>query len=159
MRGSAEMIRLPFRQPFDWSSLVEFLSVRATPGVEVVDADSYRRTLSLGGAYGTLEVRRIVRRNFLELHINFPEPGAFPEIVGRVRHIFDLDTDPPRGVAPLEQGSTSSLVGRSISWPTGSRCLGRFRARGASHSRTASVGESGHDARRSARRRVRKEDA
>lgn len=94
MRGSAEMIRLPFRQPFDWSSLVEFLSVRATPGVEVVDADSYRRTLSLGGAYGTLEVRRIVRRNFLELHINFPEPGAFPEIVGRVRHIFDLDTDP-----------------------------------------------------------------
>jgi len=94
MRGSAAIIRLPFRQPFDWSSLVEFLSVRATPGVEAVDADSYRRTLSLGGAHGTLEVRRIVRRNFLELHIDFPKPGAFPEIVGRVCHIFDLDTDP-----------------------------------------------------------------
>lgn len=94
MRSSAAMIRLPFRQPFHWSSLVEFLSLRATPGVEVVDADSYRRTLSLGGVHGTFEVRRIAHRNFLELNIDFPEPGAFPEIVGRVRHIFDLDTDP-----------------------------------------------------------------
>lgn len=94
MRSRTETIQLPFREPFDWSSLVEFLALRATPGVEGVDADSYRRTVSLGGAHGTLEVRPLAHRPLLELRVDLPEPAGVVEVAGRVRHLFDLDTDP-----------------------------------------------------------------
>ena len=87
------MIRLSFRPPYDWDSLVEFLSVRATLGVEMVDESTYRRTISLGGYWGTFEVRRVTRRNYLELGIDFPNPQSFPYIVQRARRLFDVDTD------------------------------------------------------------------
>lgn len=97
------MIRLSFRPPYDWHSLVEFLSVRATPGVEVVDESSYRRTISLGAFWGTFEVRRVARRNYLELGIDFPNPQSFPYIVQRARRIFDVDTDPAEVARHLRQ--------------------------------------------------------
>jgi len=87
-------MQLPFRSPLDWSSLLEFLAARATPGVERVDPDSYRRTLTLGGAHGTLEVKRPERKSRLEMRVEFPDRRALPEIVARVRCLFDLDTDP-----------------------------------------------------------------
>lgn len=97
------MIRLSFRPPYDWDSLVEFLSLRATPGVEVVDKSSYRRTISLGGYLGTFEVRRVAKRNYLELGIDFPDPQSFPYIVQRARGIFDVDTDPVEVARHLRQ--------------------------------------------------------
>ena len=68
--------------------------MRATPGVEAVDGDSYCRTISLGGRRGTFEVRRVAGRNYLALRIDFPDPNAFPQIAERARRIFDVDTDP-----------------------------------------------------------------
>lgn len=49
-------IRLPFQPPFDWDSVVEFLAARAIPGVESVEDRVYRRTISLDGGPGVLEV-------------------------------------------------------------------------------------------------------
>ena len=97
------MIRLSFRPPYDWDSLLEFLSVRATPGVEMVDESSYRRTISLGGYWGTFEVHRVARRNYLELGIDFPNPQSFPYIVQRARRLFDVDTDPGEVARHLRQ--------------------------------------------------------
>ncbi len=97
------MIRLSFHPPYDWDSLVEFLSVRATPGVEKVDGHSYRRTISLDGHSGTFEVRRVARRNYLELRIDFPNSQSLPYIVQRARRIFDVDTDPREVARHLRQ--------------------------------------------------------
>jgi AraC family transcriptional regulator of adaptative response / DNA-3-methyladenine glycosylase II len=68
--------------------------MRATPGVEAVDRDSYRRTISFDGRFGTFEVRRVAGRDYLELRIDFPDPDAFPQIAERAGRIFDVDTDP-----------------------------------------------------------------
>lgn len=38
--------RLPVEQPFDWESLLAFLRLRATPGVETVTDSAYTRTIS-----------------------------------------------------------------------------------------------------------------
>lgn len=49
-------IRLPFEPPFDWDAMAVFFAGRAVPGVESVSGRIYRRTISLDGAPGVLEV-------------------------------------------------------------------------------------------------------
>src|SRR5208283_2041607 len=50
------LFRLHFRPPYHWEGMLTFLAARATPGVEVVEAGSYRRTISLNGCDGYFEV-------------------------------------------------------------------------------------------------------
>ena len=86
--------RLGYRPPYDWTSLIEFLTPRATPGVETVAPDSYHRTISLDGRAGTIAVHPVPGENYLELRICFPDPAALFRIVERVRRMFDLGADP-----------------------------------------------------------------
>ncbi len=88
------IFRLAYRPPYDWEPLIEFLSLRATPGVEAVTPDSYRRTIALGGHKGTIDVRPIKREDALEVRVVFPDPTALFQIIERVRRIFDLGADP-----------------------------------------------------------------
>jgi len=44
--SSMHSSRLPVEQPFDWESLLAFLRLRATPGVEIVTDSAYTRTIS-----------------------------------------------------------------------------------------------------------------
>jgi AraC family transcriptional regulator, regulatory protein of adaptative response / DNA-3-methyladenine glycosylase II len=50
-------MRLPFEPPYDWDAMAAFFAGRAVPGVESVSDRAYRRTISLDGAPGVLEVR------------------------------------------------------------------------------------------------------
>ena len=85
--------QLRYRPPFDWETLLAFLAPRAIPGVEAIDAGTYRRSIEIDGKGGWLEV---TRRDpaALTLSIGFPEPRDVLRIVSRVRHLFDLDADP-----------------------------------------------------------------
>jgi AraC family transcriptional regulator, regulatory protein of adaptative response / DNA-3-methyladenine glycosylase II len=49
-------MRLPFEPPLDWDAMAAFFADRAVPGVESVSGRVYRRTISLDGAPGVLEV-------------------------------------------------------------------------------------------------------
>jgi AraC family transcriptional regulator, regulatory protein of adaptative response / DNA-3-methyladenine glycosylase II len=49
-------MRLPFEPPFDWDAMAAFFADRAVPGVESVSDRVYRRTISLDGAPGVLEI-------------------------------------------------------------------------------------------------------
>jgi AraC family transcriptional regulator, regulatory protein of adaptative response / DNA-3-methyladenine glycosylase II len=49
-------MRLPFEPPFDWDAMAAFFAGHAVPGVESVSGRIYRRTISLDGAPGVLEV-------------------------------------------------------------------------------------------------------
>jgi AraC family transcriptional regulator of adaptative response / DNA-3-methyladenine glycosylase II len=86
------LFRLRYRPPFDWLGLLRFLRPRATPGVEAVGADSYRRTIALGSEQGWLEAR--AGSEALELRVRFPDPTALYRIVERGRRMFDLTADP-----------------------------------------------------------------
>lgn len=87
-------LRLAFRPPYDWPSLVGFLALRAIPGVERVTPDCYARTIALDGARGAIEVRPVPGAAQLELRVAGSEPGALIRVVERVRRIFDLGADP-----------------------------------------------------------------
>ncbi len=87
-------LRLRFRPPFDWNGLLAFLAPRAIPGVESVSAESYRRTISVEGKSGSIDVRPAPKGDALELRVRFPEARALAGIAERVRRLFDLGADP-----------------------------------------------------------------
>src|SRR6267154_60814 len=65
---------LHFRPPYHWQGMLDFLAPRATPGVEVVESGSYRRTISLHGREGYFEVSLAELQDALHLRIAFGDP-------------------------------------------------------------------------------------
>jgi AraC family transcriptional regulator of adaptative response / DNA-3-methyladenine glycosylase II len=87
-------VRLPYRAPLDFAGLLDFLRLRAIPGVEQVGADRYRRTIAQDGAAGAIEVRAVPGEDELEMRVRLPAYGGLIGIVERARRIFDLGADP-----------------------------------------------------------------
>jgi AraC family transcriptional regulator of adaptative response / DNA-3-methyladenine glycosylase II len=90
----AHVRRLRYRPPFAWEPLLSFLAARAIPGVECVADGSYRRTIEIDGQPGAIEVRPEVDRDAVTLRAWLPDRDALPQVVERVRRVFDLDADP-----------------------------------------------------------------
>lgn len=84
---------LNFRPPFAWTALLDFLAPRAVPGVEAVSDGRYRRTFTLHGHAGWMEVAPGAAGGLL-LRLRYPEPRWLFIIVERVRRMFDLAADP-----------------------------------------------------------------
>src|SRR5581483_9127837 len=86
-------LRLRYRPPYDWDSMLNFLAARAITGVEVVEQGRYLRTVEIDGAAGSIEVTHLPDRQSLSVNIRFPDVRALPAIVARVRRQFDLGAD------------------------------------------------------------------
>lgn len=91
--AAAITLKLSYAPPYDWPAMIAFLADRAIAGVEVVDANRYRRTIAIDGAQGTIEVAPITGRNALAATIRFPTVRALPGIIARIRRVFDLGAD------------------------------------------------------------------
>lgn len=85
-------LSLKFQPPYDWPAMLGFLSARAIAGMEKVVDGVYSRSIGLSGVHGTLSIKPEAADS-LELLLDFPDPAAVPEIVARVRRMFDLDAD------------------------------------------------------------------
>lgn len=90
------MLRLPYKPPLDWTSLLAFLAPRAIPGVEAVEGDRYRRTVRIDGSAGTIEASPIRGEHALALRVQVPVGPGLDRLVRRVRRLIDLDADPDR---------------------------------------------------------------
>ena len=91
--AGALSVRLPYRPPYDWDAMLSFLAARAIPGVEIVAGDSYRRTIAIGGKCGVISVVP-APKNRIDVRVRFPDMAALPQIIARVRRVFDLAADP-----------------------------------------------------------------
>src|ERR1700735_5509381 len=50
-------LMLPYAPPYDWDAMIGFLAARAITGIEAVDGSkSYRRSIALDGAQGTITI-------------------------------------------------------------------------------------------------------
>jgi AraC family transcriptional regulator of adaptative response / DNA-3-methyladenine glycosylase II len=99
-------IHLDFRTPYEWPSMLDFLRVRAIPGVEHV-TDRYARTVELEGKRGWIVVtpgERSVRLDVSDSLRNLLMPIAM-----RVRRLFDLDAH-PADIDRCLSGTLKSLV-------------------------------------------------
>jgi AraC family transcriptional regulator of adaptative response / DNA-3-methyladenine glycosylase II len=73
--------------------MLSFLAARAIPGVEVVADNTYRRTIAIGGNSGVISVAPEAN-NRVDVSVRFPDMAALPQIIARVRRVFDLAADP-----------------------------------------------------------------
>lgn len=87
-------LRLDFRPPLAFVPLLSFLRARAIPGVEHVDAESYRRVVRLGERVGWLRVARDARRDALVAEVSLSLGEKLPAVVAGLRRLFDLDAQP-----------------------------------------------------------------
>ncbi|MGA9667845.1 MAG: AlkA N-terminal domain-containing protein [Terracidiphilus sp.] len=87
-------LRLPYRNPFDWTSLIAFLKLRAIPWVELVTNNSYERTIEVAGIPGILTVTPDASRSRVIVRLQAANYEGLAQTVDRVRRIFDLSADP-----------------------------------------------------------------
>src|SRR3981189_2411771 len=91
--AGALSVRLAYRPPYDWDAMLSFLAARAIPGVETVSGNVYRRTIAIGEASGVIDVAP-ADKNRVNVSVRFPDMAALPQIIARVRRVFDLAADP-----------------------------------------------------------------
>ncbi|MBT6892721.1 MAG: DNA-3-methyladenine glycosylase 2 family protein [Gammaproteobacteria bacterium] len=103
--GSVEL-KMLFRQPYDFQSLLEFYRIRAIPYVENVGVEnarvghaiegnackSYERSFVLDGKSGHLSVSQ--SGNQLVCAVQGGSSGSLMRIMGKVRLMFDVDAVP-----------------------------------------------------------------
>ncbi|MGA3093320.1 MAG: AlkA N-terminal domain-containing protein [Terriglobales bacterium] len=86
-------LRLRYRPPYDWDSMLAYLAQRAIPGIEIVEHDSYQRTVEFDGCVGFVRVVHLAQQQSLGVAIRFPSVRCLPAIVTRVRRLFDTGAD------------------------------------------------------------------
>jgi AraC family transcriptional regulator, regulatory protein of adaptative response / DNA-3-methyladenine glycosylase II len=86
-------LRLRYRAPYDWDSILGFLRARAIPEVEVVENGHYLRTVEMDGFAGTIDVSHQPEQQRICVKIRFPNVRSLPAIVTRVRRQFDIGAD------------------------------------------------------------------
>ncbi|WP_374384949.1 AlkA N-terminal domain-containing protein [Dongia sp.] len=91
--STAITVRLRYRPPYDWPSILAFFAARAVPGLEEVSGGRYRRAIALGDHQGWIEIAHDGRHDSLVAAIHFPDLKALPAIIARIRRVFDLGAD------------------------------------------------------------------
>jgi AraC family transcriptional regulator of adaptative response / DNA-3-methyladenine glycosylase II len=84
-------VRLPWRKPFDWNGITDFLAGRATPGVEQVSDNCYLRTVSVQDEVGVIECCADPDGESVRLTVHGIATQNLFYLVQKVREIFDLD--------------------------------------------------------------------
>jgi AraC family transcriptional regulator of adaptative response / DNA-3-methyladenine glycosylase II len=97
-RTSASVVTmtLGYRAPFAFRPLLEFLALRAIPGVERVDLGklTYARTVSFGDRRGSLIASADEATRTLRVDVSASLSRVLMPIAVAVRRLFDLDADP-----------------------------------------------------------------
>ncbi len=88
-----QLIRLPYRAPWDWQQFHEHFALRSLTGVECLSPRRYARSVRVGGDIGWFSVRPLEDSAELELDIHLAPQHAQP-LAARVSKMFDLDSDP-----------------------------------------------------------------
>jgi AraC family transcriptional regulator of adaptative response / DNA-3-methyladenine glycosylase II len=88
------VLEIGFRAPYDWDSMVSFLGLRAVPGVEAIDKGRYLRAVKIGASTGWIAVSPSRNKNSLEVEVSSGLAKAIPQVLRRVRRLFDTSSEP-----------------------------------------------------------------
>jgi AraC family transcriptional regulator of adaptative response / DNA-3-methyladenine glycosylase II len=86
------LLRVPFQPPLDWEAMIRYFEARAIAGVEDVSDGIYRRTVTIDGDPGVLELS-LGGPDHLLLQAHLPHWEGLIHLVRRARRIFNLDCD------------------------------------------------------------------
>lgn len=120
-------LRLAYRPPFAWSTILKYLGGRAIAGVESIDltqqAPAYLRSVRIGAATGWLRVTQLASKQQLEIRVAPALAPVLMRLLSRVREQFDLDANPAVIQAHLMQ---DQLLAEKIAVMPGLRVPGAF---------------------------------
>ncbi|MCX7514803.1 DNA-3-methyladenine glycosylase 2 family protein [Frateuria sp. STR12] len=102
--GDALVLRLGYRPPYDFQGVLDFLRMRALPGIEQVQAHAYARVFGPADAPGWLRLSAWPDGHALKLELHCPQPARLLPLVARLRRMFDLDAEPCAIAATLGAG-------------------------------------------------------
>lgn len=94
-------LRLDYRGPLDWASLLAFVAPRAIAGVERALDGAYERAVAIGSSTGWIRVRPMPKRDALSLELSMSLAPHAAKLARAVRDLFDLDARPDRVAAAL----------------------------------------------------------
>ena len=123
--GPLLSLQLSYRPPYDWQGVIQFLALRAVPGVEQVSDSTYARSFALGDARGRFEISPVKCRNALLARIEIDRLDHLDRLVARIRTMFDLDADP---LAIADAFASDSLIAPRLAQAPGLRLLQSFDA-------------------------------
>ena len=92
--GGGLRLLVPYVRPYNFSQVLDHLRPRATVGVEVVTADTYRRSISVCGEPGIAEVADAGDGQHLALTLHLSSFHCVIDDVQRCRTLFATDEDP-----------------------------------------------------------------
>lgn len=109
--GSGITLALGYRPPYQWQQILDFLGQRAIPGVEMVRDGEYLRTVRAVTAgqkhiYGWVRVGHKPDQNALVVTADAALLPVLPQVLARVRHLFDLYSEPEtiyESLAPMNE--------------------------------------------------------
>lgn len=115
------VLEVGYRAPYDWNSMLSFLAARGVCGVETVEDGKYIRgcSLRLNGTRleGWIAVYPSKIRNALLVEISAGLVKGIPQILRRVRRLFDTSSEPE---------SIASVLGDLAASRPGLRVPGAF---------------------------------
>jgi AraC family transcriptional regulator of adaptative response / DNA-3-methyladenine glycosylase II len=85
-------LRLPYRAPLDWSSLLGWLRVRTLPGISETVDNAYRRTLRLPQGAGIATLQPV--NGHIACTLQLESIADLTSAVRQCRRLLDLDADP-----------------------------------------------------------------
>ncbi|WP_025356953.1 bifunctional transcriptional activator/DNA repair enzyme AdaA [Kutzneria albida] len=116
------LLRMPFTAPYDWDAVLGLLAARAVPGVESVEAGTYRRTITLDGAPGMVEIGAGGADHLL-LRAHLPYWEGVIHVVERAGRLVGVDQDTAAAAAHL---AGDPLLGPLIAARPGLRVPGAW---------------------------------
>jgi AraC family transcriptional regulator of adaptative response / DNA-3-methyladenine glycosylase II len=92
-------LALAYRPPYHWEEMLNFLKGRAITGVEAVKSGEYMRTVHMISAkgkhvYGWIRVGHRPKKKVLSVTVSESLLPVLPQVLARVRHLFDLHCEP-----------------------------------------------------------------
>ena len=120
------VMRLPVRTPYAGSELLDFLALRAIPGVEVVEGETYARTIALPHGPGTIrltlpDVPEMGTTAFVRAELALTDLRDTSAAVERARRLLDADCDP---IAVADAFADDRVLGRLVRKTPGLRVPG-----------------------------------
>ena len=106
-------VRLPVRQPFAASEVMDFVGSRAIPDLESWDGETYVRALDLPGGDGVVTL--VAHDDHVAARVELVDWSDLAVAVQRVRRLLDLDADP--GAVDDALGADDSLASLVLACP------------------------------------------
>ncbi len=116
-------LRMAYRPPYDWSYVLSFLSRRAVPGIERVDASGYTRTVRTSIGHALIKISRCEDAQALQMQVRGAPPADLFELSSIARRVFDLAADP---VQIADAFRTDPLLGPLVTRRPGLRIPGSW---------------------------------